>query len=456
MTALVKIRRKTSIAVLFTFLAIAISSCKGSDDANDNKDDNTLEPIALTKTIPTGGNSWVVGDLDKNKNILGTGVHNWVNLNDKVRTYFYANTIGEIGVGLTIKTAIGLSKIKVTIGDNSKEVEVNNTEYKDIYVGAFNIKNKGYNYVELQGIAKEGAYIADLKSIKLGGTAATDITYIENKENFYFGRRGPSVHLGYTPPTGKDVTWFYNEVNVPKDNDVEGSYYMANGFSTGYFGMQVNSKTERRILFSVWSAFDTQDPNQIPNDYKVLPLGNGAGVTVGEFGNEGSGAQSYMIFDWKPETTYKFLLKGESIVDGAIDYTAYFFAPEEGNWQLIASFRRPKTTEKHITQPYSFLENFIPSGGHIERKVDFKNQWAYDTTGNWTEMIEARYTADATARDKHRFDYDGGANGSSFYLRNCGFFSDNTKFDTTVSRTANGVEPVIDFSSLETPTPPSK
>ncbi|TDA79183.1 DUF5077 domain-containing protein, partial [Halomonas marinisediminis] len=86
----------------------------------------------------------------------------------------------------------------------------------------------------------------------------------------YFGRRGPSVHLSYQLPAEKDIEWFYSEINVPEGEDVIGSYYMANGFRDGYFGIQVNSETERRVLFSVWSPYETQDPNNIPEDYKII------------------------------------------------------------------------------------------------------------------------------------------------------------------------------------------
>ncbi len=407
--------------------------------------------VTLTTTIPAGGNSWIVNDLGKNDNVSNDGVHNWVDLTDVIRTFFHTNNTGKIGVGLKIKSPEGTSVIKVTVGGKSIEVEVSNAEYEDIYVGEFEITKTGYNYIDVQGVSKAATYVGDLTNVQVGGPAANNISFIEDEANFYFGRRGPSVHLGYEIPAGKDITWFYNEVTVPEGNDVIGSYFMANGFSNGYFGMQVNSQTERRVLFSVWSAFDTQDPNQIPDDYKVIPLGNGSGVTVGEFGNEGSGAQSYMIFDWKPATTYKFLLKGESLVDNSIDYTAYFYAPEVGDWKPIASFRKPKTADQHVISPYSFLENFIPNTGYIEREVNFGNQWGQDTGGNWVELTTARYTADATAREGVRLDYDGGANGHSFYLRNCGFFSDKTNFDVNFSRTANGVAPVIDFSKLEVP-----
>lgn len=59
---------------------------------------------------------------------------------------------------------------------------------------------------------------------------------------------------------------------------------MANGFGQGYFGIQVNSLTQRRVLFSVWSGFSTDDPNAVPAEYKVVLKKAGPGVTVNDFG----------------------------------------------------------------------------------------------------------------------------------------------------------------------------
>lgn len=59
------------------------------------------------------------------------------------------------------------------------------------------------------------------------------------------------------PDTADKVEWFYSEITVPKSNDVIGSYFMANGFAEGYFGIQVNSASERRVLFSVWSPYSS-------------------------------------------------------------------------------------------------------------------------------------------------------------------------------------------------------
>jgi Domain of unknown function (DUF5077) len=88
----------------------------------------------------------------------------------------------------------------------------------------------------------------------------TDDVKTDEGDFFYWGRRGPSVHLNYLLPDSVDARWFYNELTVPAAEDKVSSYFMVNGFDLGYFGIQVNSTTERRILFVVWSPFDTNDP----------------------------------------------------------------------------------------------------------------------------------------------------------------------------------------------------
>ena len=459
MSELIKIGKIASVVFFLMALVIAPScSSEETDEIIEEEEKEVIDPgtdplTKLTESVPCEGNSWVLGNPTSTGNmVVSGGIKNWTNSSDKIRTYFYAEKTGAIELGLLAKFA-GATTLKITLGDVTKQVDFQSSDDKiKHYAGAFNIDKAGYHFVELEGVTSGGGSFGDISDLLLGDSSwKSNISFVD-AEWFYWGRRGPSVHLNFEEPANKDITWFYNELTVPVGKDPIGSYFMANGFSSGYFGMQVNSETERRILFSVWSAFDTQDPDQIPAEYTVEPLGYGKGVTVGEFGGEGSGAQSYWVYDWKPGTTYKFLLKGESNADNSIDYTAYFYAPEVGDWKLIASFRRPFPTGKHLTRLHSFLENFNTTMGDETRQVDYTNQWVYDTQESWSEMTNATFTTDATGSDGARLDYDGGKEGNHFYLRNCGFFSDNETPNTSFTRTANGTAPNVDFSKLEVPT----
>lgn len=436
--------KKGGAYLVVLLLSLQMMNCNTNKNAEQQN-----EALDLSIQIPAGANSWVVNNPSETSEMMkDSEIKNWTDLKAIVHTYFKTDTSGKLHLGLKANVPDGTSKLKVTVGDQTKIIALTNSETSAIDVGVFDVQ-AGYAVVEIAGIEKTGTVVANISEVLIGGPATSGEVYFI-KEDIYFGRRGPSVHLSYEVPNDKDVEWFYSEINVPEGEDVIGSYFMANGFKDGYFGIQVNSETERRILFSVWSPFDTQDPNEIPDDHKIILLGKGDAVKTGEFGNEGSGGQSYKVFPWKADTTYGFLLKGVPAENNSTDYTAYFFTPDDDQWHLIASFRRPQGS-RHLQRLYSFLENFIPSYGNITRKANYNNQWIYTTDKEWIELTNAKFTADATARKEARMDYGGGVVENEFYMENCGFFSETIAIDTEFTRLPNGVAPDIDFSKLEVP-----
>lgn len=399
-------------------------------------------------SIPVGGNCWVVDEIfDDHKNISEAGIINWKNPKTKFRIYFKLKTKGKLSLALVAKVNSGVSKLNCRIGNQQKAVTVDQTNFTEVYVGDFYIKKSGYKFVELEGISKEDIEFCNLKEIVISGEV-TDKEIVYVKDDFYWGRRGPSVHLSYKVSREiGNVEWFYNEIRVPEGEDVIGSYFMANGFKQGYFGIQVNSEKERRVLFSVWSPYETQNPDEIPEEYRINLLKKGDNVYSGKFGNEGSGGQSYFKYNWKADVTYKFLLKGIPTGDSSTIFTAYFFIPELDEWKLIASFKRP-FTDTHLTNLYSFLENFITGSGNISRYALYSNQWVRNTSGEWYELTEALFTADATARKGARVDYSGGVMGKDFFMKNCGFYNETTEIGTKFQRKSLSQKPDIDFSKL--------
>jgi Domain of unknown function (DUF3472)/Domain of unknown function (DUF5077) len=395
--------------------------------------------------IPLAGNTWVVNNTrDK---IDHTGLHKWQDPQTALGTFFKVNRPGNLTLAIIGHVAAGKSKLKFTLNNQSLTLDLTNTTKDTLYIGQFDILKAGYQQVVMQGISKTAADFANIKGFLVSGTVVDEKT-VYVKDDFYWGRRGPSVHLRYDiPATASEVVWFYNEITVPESEDVIGSYFMANGFSEGYFGIQVNSAVERRILFSVWSPYKTDDPQTIPDDQKIKLLAKGKDVYTGEFGNEGAGGQSYLRYSWQAGNTYRFLLKGEPADNNATDYTAFFYAPEIEEWLLIASFRRPKTSTylKHL---HSFLENFVTETGYLSRKLFYSNQWLYDTNGQWHELTGATFTADATARKGARLDYSGGVEGDRFFLKNCGFFNNSLQIGSKLKRKPSGIPPQINFAAL--------
>lgn len=402
-----------------------------------------------TVTVLLGGNAWRNDKDTLGGNISDAGIVNWSSSNASFRAYVRFGHTGKIKLYLNLEVPGGSSKLAVSVSGVTRVISAQGPLHQQ-YAGEWLLKDTGYVAFNIKGVSKTGKLYANISSFRLLGAAIDNkTTYVKNNEGqfFYWGRRGPSVHLGYMIPAGLNAEWFYNEVTVPEGNDVLGSYFMADGFNEGYFGMQVNSPTERHILFSVWSPFVTDNPKAIPPDQKIMMLKKGGDVHTGEFGNEGSGGQSYLNYNWKAGTTYKFLMHAKPTGQDRTEYTAYFYAPELKKWLLIASFSRPKTNAylKHL---HSFLENFEPEQGTITRKVLFNNQWVCDTTGKWTELNKARFTADNTAAKGYRMDYGGGLGSGGFYLQNCGFFDHYTVRNTYFERPLTGKKPVIDLNKL--------
>jgi hypothetical protein len=177
-------------------------------------------------------------------------------------------------------------------------------------------------------------------------------------------------------------------------------------------------------------------------------LKRGENVHTGEFGNEGSGGQSFLRYNWITGNTYKFLTRIRPIGNGSTEYTAYFYAPELSKWLLIAQFSRPKT-DTWYKRPHSFLENFNTETGHITRKAYYNNQWIRTKDGRWIELTRARFTADETAHVQARMDYKGGTENNMFFLQNCGFFADYTDIGSSFTRTSSGKEPSVNWEELE-------
>jgi len=400
-------------------------------------------------SIPAAGNCWVIGSAQSEgpRVITRNGVENWTDPESVIRAFFRVERTGEIRIAVRARVESGVSRLEFELGGAARTVTVSNTGFESTAVGSFTVNESGYQRLDIRGVEKSGEIFADITDILIEGEAAGgEVFYVG--DDFYFGRRGPSVHLRFEAPAeAGDITYFYSELRVPKGEDVVGSYFMANGFGAGYFGIQVNSLEERRILFSVWSPFKTDNPGEIPEEQRIRLLKKGEGVYTGKFGGEGSGGQSYRRYFWKPDTNYRFLLKGQPAGNNHTDYTAWFYAPETGEWELIASFRRPDT-DSYLTRLYSFLENFIPAAGRIARKGLYGSQWVYDSRGDWHELTEAGFTADATARKKARLDYTGGTEGKWFYLKNCGFFNERSEIGITLAREAKGSPPEIDFAAL--------
>ncbi|HEV2682199.1 MAG TPA: DUF5077 domain-containing protein, partial [Rhodanobacter sp.] len=365
---------------------------------------------AASNTVPLGGNAFITqASPTANEAITDTGLHSWNSDKAVVSVYFDVQQAGELQLSLVGSlNGASHSTVKVTIGGQSHLVNLSNTAPAPFPAGSFTIDQPGYVRVDLQGISTDGGYYGDISDLQIDGSAtAAGVVYANDPANFYWSRRGPSVHLGYEAPANTE--YFYSEVIVPEGQDPVGSYYMADGFNVGYFGMQVNSPTERHILFSVWDS---------PTGSTTL-VNKGPGVITNGFGGEGTGGQSHLRFAWVAGQTYRFLTRAQPDGNGNTLFTAWFGSADaqgkcnaqnsQGNcdWHLIATWKYVGDTH-YLGGLYSFLESFNPDLGYIGRSAAYGNQWAKPVGGDWVEITSAYYDADPTGLNKQRLDFAGG------------------------------------------------
>ena len=389
---------------------------------------------ATTATVELAGNAFITSG-NEGAVINERGLAGWSNPDAVASTYFRVAGPGPVQVALDASLADGgNSTIRVKINGAPFDVKLAGKDRKTYAVGTVNVPAAGYVKVDMQGLSRVKATFGDVAALKVTSNAA--LTYANDPANYYWSRRGPSVHMGYTVPASTE--YFYNEMTIPKGQDAIGSYFMANGFGQGYMGIQVKSTSERWILFSVWDA---------DNGAKTTLVSKGAGVVDNAFGGEGTGGQTYLSYNWTAGTTYRFITRARPDGKGGSDYSAWFFAPETGKWRYIATWKRPAIST-YLTGVHSFLENFIDTLGYTERRVQFGNQWARSVSGTWSEVTAGRFTGDATATNAQRMDYAGGLENGKFYLRNGGFFAEVVKTGQNFTRPATGQAPAVDVNAL--------
>jgi hypothetical protein len=380
--------------------------------------------------------AYIEPDPDGAKVSEPEGIRQWSDARQKVVWYGKINAPGRLELSLKLRLPPGEQvRLRLTIAGKTRTASVTGEGAQPItatfqYV---EIPAPGYYRIALEGLSKTGQTFGDLESLRLSGPAARSAHF-----SLVERRNASSVHLGYPVAREEKIVLFYNEVTAR--TDPLWSYYMACGFHRGYFGIQVNSPTERRIIFSVWdSGSEAIDRSKVAEENRVKLLQKGEGVYAGSFGNEGTGGHSHLKYYWKKGETYRFLVAAQP--DGtATIYTAFFYFPERKRWGLIASFRAPRDGG-YLRGLYSFNENFWGSNGQMRRLAEFGNPWIRKEDGTWQELLTARFTHDPHGKEQRK-DYDAGVRQRRFYLSNGGFLDGNIRYGETITRPPSNRPPV--------------
>jgi len=308
------------------------------------------------------------------------------------------------------------------------------------YLGEIETDAAGYQRFELLALAeKPELEKPGVRALILSGAPLEGAHF-----NLEPRRNAASVHLAY-PIEEDEVQAFYCEVTA--EEDPLWTYYMATGWHRGYFGMQVNSETERRIIFSVWdSGNEAVDRDKVKDEDRVQLVARGEDVVTGSFGNEGTGGHSHLVFDWETGEKQRFLVTAKADDATHTTFTGYYFRPDLDEWMLISSWRAPKEG-KLMRGLYSFSENFSGRNGHLLRRARFGNQWVQTKDGTWREQTKASFSFDGTGR-KNRLDRYMGLKDGEFFLSHGGFVEGTTKFGEPFERAPLKVVPELALPAL--------
>ncbi len=402
-------------------------------------DSDVVVPLYSNGYVYPEQRSW------KDNSIGEKGLVHWSDAGVSTRVYFYPQREGRVMVAVKVRGAGGDSRIRVQLDGTGEGHEVKVGKENDLVTlpaGEFEVGNAGYHFISLTGVSKTGKYFPDVEAVVFSGPVAMQVQY--NRGPY---RGAPSTHLRYEVPGDSAVAWFYTEVSVPEGVNATNAYYETNGFADGYMGIQINSPTERRLIFSIWSNYRTDNPREIPSEYAVKLVKKGKGVFSGDFGNEGSGGHTHLVFPWKNGTIYKMLVGAKPAGDHTI-FTAWYLAPENGGWRLIAQWDKSKTGGKLLSHLYAFVENFGPNGNDFF-KADYGNQWVCTPGGTWMELTSCMLTTTADPVRHARYDYGAGVENNRFYMYSGGFRQlNNLPPHSTIRRKPDGIAPGINFAEL--------
>ncbi len=365
-----------------------------------------------------------------------TGITGWADPKETVSWYGELHTAVELDCSVALRLpADAISRLSLTLDGQTHESTVTGRGTNRVIApfGRYPIRGPGYRHFLLRSLNAPGATGGDLEALLLGGPPTNGIHF-----NLKPRRNAASVHLSYPVGKGTNVASFYCELTAVEDPVY--TYYMACGWHRGYFGMQVNSAHERRIIFSVWdSGKEAVERSKVNREDRVTLLAKGQGVTLGDFGNEGTGGHSHLTYPWRTGERQRFLVTAKPSDAEHTVYSGFYFHPDKKEWTLVSSWKAPKEGG-WMRGLYSFSENFGGSNGHLLRKVRAGNQWIETDAGSWIEITSATFSHDGTGK-VHRLDRFMGLEQGQFFLSHGGFIAGFTQYGDRFDRPSQGKPP---------------
>jgi Domain of unknown function (DUF3472)/Domain of unknown function (DUF5077) len=370
------------------------------------------------------------------------GITGWNDPTQKVLWFGEIKHPGRLDCAIAMRLPEGAeTKLRLTVAGKSREVTAMGAGaiLTNLDFGGFDVE-AGYQRFTLESLNEARKNAGEVETLLLDGPAVQDAHF-----NLKPRRNAASVHLFYPVSKEVNVAAFYCEVTGCEDPVA--TFYMACGWHRGYFGMQVNSPSERRIIFSVWdSGSEGKDRNKVDAADRVILVEKGEGVHAGDFGNEGTGGHSHLEFNWRTGEKQRFVVTARPVDAMHTIYAGYYFRPDQQQWMLISAWKAPKDGG-WLRGLHSFSEDFSGENGQLRRKARYGDQWIKTSDGRWLELTTSTFSHDPTGR-ADRLDRFMGVEKGEFFLSQGGFVDGFTRYGENFSRPPTGKPPELKLPEL--------
>lgn len=210
-------------------------------------------------------------------------------------------------------------------------------------------------------------------------------------------------HLWWNLEGQKDATCLYGEITVLAT--APGIYYCGANWhpgepAGGYCGIQHNSGTERRTIFSIWDTTPTLHPKVTEADPKTI---------FNRFGGEGEGAHTHMIWLWNVGDTFQFFVSKQQGEGDTTETRYYVFDRSQKKWLHSATISNPNGGKASVATIggglNSFLENFAGKDKEVP-KLALYRLWLGNSVdrmrcltrargdGTWGQLHDAYFLAE--------------------------------------------------------------
>ena len=382
---------------------------KPTADRYNVTDANGVLPFGKSYYELDGRPSGANGNFYSSSN-TNWSIKQWPDKNTKkhIATYLhFPKCKSGAQIELTTTGAVQL-KVVVTsmetgrvIAENTVDIKKGTRQWVDILPETQFYEN-GWYKVDFE-CTKGVSYVGEFFNWKFSKVGSTEKIYTADYMS------SPSVHLSGWKTTDPDAPqpayydWVYEEVMVPEESAVVGTYCMSLGVLHGYMGIQIDSEKDYPIIFSMWDNGSTDEDPNLPQYLRSGALDWEQGVTIARFANEGTGAQAKYRTgkNWIPGKWVKFISNARpEVINVEVDdpttggkktitYTntlcsAWFMADGlDDDWHYIATIRQ-SGANNYFDGWYSFLENYNWPSGQWQRKAYYRNGGLHSlSNGKW-------------------------------------------------------------------------